>query len=756
LEDYLSGLNPNQKEAVLQTEGPVMVIAGAGSGKTRVLTYRIAHLVSKGVDPFSILALTFTNKAAKEMKERIAKVIGTSNAKALWMGTFHSVFAKILRVESAAIGYPSNFTIYDSDDVKKIITRIVKDMQLDKDYYKPRVITSRISSLKNNLITYKSYKQRSELQEEDIMRKIPHFAQIYEKYCQECFKHGAMDFDDLLLKTNELFFRNPKILAKYQSKFRYIMVDEYQDTNHSQYLIVKALAAKFENICVVGDDAQSIYAFRGANIYNILNFSKDYPSLKKIKLEQNYRSTQSIVNAANSVIKKNKDQLEKKVWTENETGDLIDVYKTETDNHEAFLIANLIWEKQQQLNLPYQDFCIMYRTNAQSRVLEESLRKKNMPYKIYGGLSFYQRKEIKDFMAYLRLVINPHDDEAVRRVINFPARGIGQTSQDKLNVVANSIGKPWLETIDELYRVESGLGKAAIGKLQQFSLMVKNMQIEAESKGAYEAAKYIVNRSGLMADLKKDMIPENISKLENLEEMLNAIQEFVDNEENEEKTLPAFLEDVALLTDTDRSNDDPNHISLMTIHQSKGLEFPYVYIVGMEEDLFPSMNVTHSREGLEEERRLFYVAITRAEKKATLSYALSRYRFGRITYGDPSRFLDDIDEEFLDFKFAAIRAPKKSRETEREQPRKKKEAPKFAQKLTRSNLKPLKQNRETTAPTTGLITDFTEGMQVNHHRFGNGEVINVEPNGANTKITIRFTSGEVKTLIAKFAKLTKL
>ena len=751
--DYLDGLNPIQREAVLQTEGPVMVIAGAGSGKTRLLTYRIAHLVKNNVDPYNILSLTFTNKAAKEMKERIGKVIGTSEAKSLWMGTFHSVFSKILRFESEAIGFPSNFTIYDSEDAKKVITRIVKTMNLDKDYYKARAVSSRISSLKNSLVTYKAYWARPEFQEEDNQRKMPQFGKIYEAYCKECFKLGAMDFDDLLLKTNELFQKNPTILHKYQARFKYIMVDEYQDTNHSQYLIIKSLAAKFENICVVGDDAQSIYAFRGANIYNILNFSKDYPDLKEIKLEQNYRSTKAIVGAANSVIKKNKEQLDKDVWTDNEEGDLIPVYKTESDNQEAFVIANLIWQEQTNLSLPYSDFCIMYRTNAQSRVLEEALRKKNLPYKIYGGLSFYQRKEIKDLMAYLRLIINPKDDEAARRVINYPARGIGQTSQDKLNIAANSLGISWLELIEQIHLHPVGINKGTIAKVQQFAFMIKGMQVEAKTKSAYEAAKFALNRSGILADYKKEVIPENLSKIENLEELINAIREFSDNEENEDQSLAAFMEDVALLTDTDKSEEDPNHISLMTIHQSKGLEYQYVYIVGMEEDLFPSQGVEYSREALEEERRLFYVALTRAEKRATMSYALTRYRWGKLTHCEPSRFLDDVNQDYLDIKFASVRPTRNTSFEKKES----KDNPKFIPKNpTKLGLKKLvKTPRKTTAPITGILKEFNVGMKVNHHRFGDGTILDLTEDGVNSKITVRFMDGNVKTLIAKFAKLTK-
>ncbi len=751
--DYLDGLNPVQREAVLQTEGPLMVIAGAGSGKTRVLTYRIAHLVKNGVDPYQILSLTFTNKAAKEMKERIGNVIGQSDAKALWMGTFHSVFSKILRFEAEAIGYPSNFTIYDTDDAKKIITRIVKQMNLDKDYYKARAVASRISSLKNALVTYKAYWARPEFQDEDNQRKMPQFGKIYEAYCKECFKLGAMDFDDLLLKTNELFQKNPTILHKYQSRFKYIMVDEYQDTNHSQYLIIKSLAAKFENICVVGDDAQSIYAFRGANIYNILNFSKDYPDLKKIKLEQNYRSTQAIVGAANSVIKKNTEQLEKNVWTDNEEGDLIPVYKTESDNQEAYVIANLIWQDQTNMSLPYSDFCIMYRTNAQSRVLEEALRKKNLPYKIYGGLSFYQRKEIKDLMAYLRLIINPKDDEAARRIINYPARGIGQTSQDKINIAANTFGLPWLEMIEQAHLHPIGVNKGTLAKIQQFAFLIKSMQVEAKTKNGYEAAKFALNRSGILADYKKEVIPENLSKIENLEELINAIKEFCDNEENEDTSLAAFMEDVALLTDSDKQEDDVNHISLMTIHQSKGLEYPYVYIVGMEEDLFPSQGVEYSREALEEERRLFYVALTRAEKRATMSYALTRYRWGKLTHCEPSRFLEDVDQDFLDIKFASVRPTRNTSFEKKED----KDKPKFIPKSpTRPGLKKLiKTPAKTSAPIAGILKEFKVGMKVNHHRFGNGEILDMTDEGVNSKITVRFMDGSVKNLIAKFAKLTK-
>ncbi|MGB0428003.1 MAG: ATP-dependent helicase [Flavobacteriales bacterium] len=751
---YLDELNEVQREAVVQTEGPVMVIAGAGSGKTRVLTYRIAHLVKKNVDPFNILALTFTNKAAKEMKERIAKVIGVSDARSLWMGTFHSVFAKILRIEADVLGYPRQFTIYDSDDSKRLIAKIIKEMELDKDHYKAKAIQSRISSLKNNLITYKAYWARPEFEEDDKRRKIPFFGKIYEAYCKACFKLGAMDFDDLLLKTNELFHKAPEVLHKYQSRFKYVMVDEYQDTNHSQYLIIKSLAAKFENICVVGDDAQSIYAFRGANIYNILNFGKDYPNLKEIRLEQNYRSTKSIVEAANSVIKKNKDQLEKDVWTANDAGDLIPLYRTESDHQEATLIAGLIWQQQAEDSSLYSDFCIMYRTNAQSRVLEEALRKRNMPYRIYGGQSFYQRKEIKDFMAYLRLMVNPQDDEALRRVINYPARGIGQTSQDRLNVLANSIGKPWLETIEELHQHPTKINSGTSSKLKQFLLLIKSMQVEAETKSAFEAAKFALSRTGMLSEFKKELIPENLSRIDNLEELLNAIQEFCEGQQEEGKdmSLGAFLEEVALITDADKSKDDPNHVSLMTIHQSKGLEYPYVYVVGLEESLFPSQSMLHSREALEEERRLFYVAITRAEKRATLSYALSRYRWGKLEHSEPSRFLDDIDAQYLDIQFAQIKSNPDAWE---ESVSSDKPNSTFISKTRHlKKLKPL-SSATSSSSDSNILKDFSIGMEVNHHRFGDGQVVDMTENGSNSKISVRFMDGEIRNLIVKFAKLTK-
>ena len=766
--DYLKDLNEAQKEAVLHKDGAMIIIAGAGSGKTRVLTYRIAHLMNLGVDAFSILALTFTNKAAREMKNRIAKMVGESEAKNLWMGTFHSVFARILRSEADKLGYPKNFTIYDTQDSVRLLSAIIKELNLDKERYKPKQVLGRISSFKNSLITVKAYYQNSDLQEADVMASRPKMGDIYHHYVERCFKAGAMDFDDLLLRTNELLTRFPDVLAKYQDRFRYILVDEYQDTNHSQYLIVRALADRFQNICVVGDDSQSIYAFRGANIQNILNFQRDYEEVKIFKLEQNYRSTSNIVEAANSVIEKNKTKLDKEIWTANDKGDQVKIMRTVSDGEEGRFVASSIFENKMNLQLPNADFAILYRTNAQSRAMEDALRKKDIPYRIYGGLSFYQRKEIKDILSYLRLLVNPNDEEALKRVINYPARGIGQTTIDKLTVAANHYKKSIFEVLENLDKIDLKINSGTKIKLTDFVNMIKSFQIEAQTKNAFEVADHVIKKTFIIKDLEKDAAPEAISRVENVQELLNGIKDFIEEQKikGEDASLSFFLEDVALATDFDnekKSNVDS--VSLMTIHLAKGLEFKYVYIVGLEENLFPSAMSMSTRSELEEERRLFYVALTRAEKQAYLSYAESRYRWGKLIDCEPSRFLEEIDEKFVEYM-----APKASRQMNRfidedifgsvpknlvrfKRPKASgsstaKQKPKTIQISTPKNLK------KVSAVTTNLFdSDIAVGNVVEHAKFGKGEVIQLEGTGSNKKAEIKFETVGSKKLLLQFAKL---
>ena len=608
MQRYISQLNEAQQAPVLQKDGPMIVIAGAGSGKTRVLTVRIANLMSQGVDAFNILALTFTNKAAREMKKRIADIVGNNEAKNLWMGTFHSVFAKILRSEADKLGYPSNFTIYDTQDSVRLIGAIIKEMQLDKDIYKPKQILGRISSYKNSLITVKAYFNNPELQEADAMSKKPRMGEIYQQYVERCFKSGAMDFDDLLLKTNELLNLYPDVLAKYQDRFRYILVDEYQDTNHSQYLIVRALSDRFQNICVVGDDAQSIYAFRGANINNILNFQKDYENVQLYRLEQNYRSSKNIVEAANNVIDKNKTKLDKIVWTSNDDGPKIKVHRSLTDSEEGRFVAATIFEQKMQNQMLNGQFAILYRTNAQSRAMEDALRKRDIPYRIYGGLSFYQRKEIKDVLAYLRLVINPKDEEALVRVINYPARGIGDTTVEKLTVAANHYKRSIFEVMEHIDKIDLKLNTGTKTKIHDFVTMIKSFQVINENQDAFFLTDHVTKKTGLVQELKKDGTPEGIAKIENIEELLNGIKDFTEGQkeiDGARGALAEFLEDVALATDLDKDTGDDDRVALMTIHLAKGLEFPHVFIVGLEEDLFPSAMSLNTRSELEEERRLF-------------------------------------------------------------------------------------------------------------------------------------------------------
>jgi len=650
--DYLSQLNEAQRAPVLQKDGAMIVIAGAGSGKTRVLTLRIAYLMQQGVDPFNILALTFTNKAAREMKKRIADIVGASEAKNLWMGTFHSIFARLLRYEADKLGYPSNFTIYDSQDSQRLVSAIIREMGLDKDVYKYKQISSRISSMKNSLITVRSYFNDVDLQEADAMARRPRFGDIYKEYVDRCFKAGAMDFDDLLLRTNELLNRFPDVLAKYQARFQYILVDEYQDTNHSQYLIVKALSDRFQNICVVGDDAQSIYAFRGANINNILNFQRDYDDVQAYRLEQNYRSTKNIVEAANSIIDKNKTKLEKVVWTANDDGGRIIVHRLMSDAEEGRWVASSIFENKMQKQMGNDDFAILYRTNAQSRAMEDALRKKNIPYRIYGGLSFYQRKEVKDVLAYLRIITNPKDEESLKRVINYPARGIGQTTMDRLIVAAKSYDRSLMEVAENVRRLDLKINSGTMTKLENFVTMIKSFAASEERMNVFELTETVLKKTGLLNELKKDGSQEGLSRIENIEELMNGLRDFVEGQKevaDARGSLTEFLEDVALATDLDNEKDTGDKVSLMTIHLAKGLEFPYVYIVGMEEDLFPSAMSMNSRADLEEERRLFYVALTRAEKQAYLTYTLSRYRWGKLIDTEMSRFVGEIDAHYADF-----------------------------------------------------------------------------------------------------------
>jgi len=768
--DYLKELNETQLEPVLHKNGPLMVIAGAGSGKTRVLTYRIAHLLQHGVDAFSILALTFTNKASREMKARIAKLVGEGEAKNLWMGTFHSVFARILRQEADKLGFPRDFTIYDNQDSNRLIASIIKEMGLDKDIYKFKQIRNRISSFKNNLITVKAYHNDPDLQEADAMSRRPKLGEIYREYVERCFKAGAMDFDDLLLKTNELLNMQPEVLAKYQDRFRYILVDEYQDTNHSQYLIVRALSDKFQNICVVGDDAQSIYGFRGANINNILNFQKDYEDVKLYRLEQNYRSTKNIVNAANSIISHNKNKIEKVVWTSNSEGNKIKVQRCATDAEEGREVASQIFDYKMQEQRQNKEFAILYRTNSQSRAIEDALRKRDIPYRIFGGLSFYQRKEIKDLMAYLRLIVNPKDEESLKRVINYPARGIGHATLDKLIIGAKNYDISLFETLQNAPQLNLSLNQGTLEKLEAFVNLILSLQIENQKSNAFEIAGLATKKSGLVLELKKDGTPEGVSKVENIEELLNGIRDFVEGQKelaDATGCLSDFLEDVALATDFDNDKDsNVDCVSLMTIHLSKGLEFPVVFIVGLEEDLFPSALSLNTRSELEEERRLFYVALTRAEQKAILTYTLSRYRWGKLVDAEPSRFIEEMDDQYLEhiipkdnyiFKpiidkgiFGGFEPTKKSVL----------QSPKTSKINTIPSQNQLGKLRKIIASETSQKTSVSTQMKrldvdmiVEHDRFGYGKVVSIEGKGSDKKALIDFSGVGQKHLLLRFAKL---
>ena len=743
--DYLSELNPAQHKSVVNTEGPSMIIAGAGSGKTRVLTCRIAYLVKgKNVDPFGIMALTFTNKAATEMRSRIEKIAG-QEVRNMWMGTFHSVFTRILRVEGHHLGYTRNFTIYDTEDTKSLLKKIVKEFELDDKIYKPNIIYARISGAKNRFVSPQEYINNPIYQEDDQSARRPKMGEIYKTYAERCFRSGAMDFDDLLFNTNTLFRDHLDILNKYQQRFQYLMIDEFQDTNILQYRIAQKLAAVRQNVCVVGDDAQSIYAFRGADIQNILNFEKDYPDLKIFKLEQNYRSTKNIVHAANGIIARNKAQLKKNVWTNNEEGDKINLIKSISDNEEGKLVATSIFEEKMNHQMSNADFAVLYRTNSQSRAIEEALRKMNIKYKIIGGLSFYQRKEIKDLLAYFRLVINPNDEQALRRIINLPKRGIGIASVDKIVLAAFDHGAGIWEVVENISKFLDG--KTA-NSIRGFADMINAFRAFAMSKNVYDTVTHIAKRSGLMKELYDDKTVEGVSRYQNVQELLNAIKEFADNPEIEDKSLEIFLQEVALLTNADTDKSDPDVVTLMTIHAAKGLEFPYVYVVGMEEDLFPSQMMLSSRSDIEEERRLFYVAVTRAKKKLCLSYAISRYRFGRLKDCEPSRFLTEVDSSVLLVNRNASQDRSFNSSSNRS----------FAKNLIKRpnqrNVNAIPAHKPSPNFTPSDTSMLKEGMKVEHLKFGFGLVTKMDQ--INGKAQIRFDGVGEKTLLLSFAKLSIL
>jgi DNA helicase II / ATP-dependent DNA helicase PcrA len=758
------GLNQAQKQAVEHTDGPSLVIAGAGSGKTRVLTYRIAHLIEKGTQPSKILALTFTNKAASEMKDRINSLLGSDVGRFLWMGTFHSIFARILRYESEKLGYPSDFTIYDTVDTKSLLKSIIKELKLDDKTYKVGEVLGRISSAKNNLITPQAYYNNEKIRQRDQMNRKPMLAEIFKLYASRCRRAGAMDFDDLLLNTNILFRDCQDVLHKYQKRFEYILVDEYQDTNYSQYLIINKLGEDHKNICVVGDDAQSIYSFRGAMIENILNFRKDYPDSQLFKLEQNYRSTQLIVDAANTIIEKNKEQIRKKVFSENEEGTPIQVVKALTDVEEGFMVSSSIFDTMMTEQARYNDFGILYRTNAQSRIFEEALRKRNIPYKVYGSISFYQRKEIKDMLAYLRLLVNPKDDEALKRIINYPARGIGKTTMDKLEELAGKKDVSIWELITHVNDFNNilMLNNGTINKLQKFLQFIVSFQQKVTTDDAYQIAQNIASESGILKDLYNGTTPEERSKYENLEELLNAIRDFVDaaREEDEPETINHYLENVSLLTDTDNEKDeDRNRVSIMTVHAAKGLEFKYVYIAGVEEELFPSHMTMQSPKDLEEERRLFYVAVTRAMNQVTISYAKSRYKWGTPTESSPSRFILEIDDKYINWPDDPRNQQNVfAREPEQLQRKKPLETVnRFSPKSTTPK-RPSGLQVKPKLNDPSFIPDSPEkilqGMDVEHQRFGKGKVIHIEGELPNRKATVYFQQiQQEKQLLLKFARL---
>ncbi|MBD0331885.1 MAG: UvrD-helicase domain-containing protein [Chitinophagaceae bacterium] len=769
MQDYLVGLNEPQKEAVLYTEGPLMIVAGAGSGKTKVLTTRIAHLMANGVDAFNILALTFTNKAAAEMKERVEKILGNTEARNLYIGTFHSVFARVLRAEAHRIGYPNSFTIYDTDDSKSVIKTVVNELNLDVQHYKPNVVYNRISGAKNALIGPQEYINDYYIQQEDLRANRPAIGQIYDAYSKRCFKNGAMDFDDLLFKFYELLKHFPEALHKYQHKFKYILIDEYQDTNPAQYEIIKLLGAVHENVCVVGDDAQSIYSFRGATIQNILQFQKDYEDVKVIKLEQNYRSTQSILKVANEVIKNNKGQIPKTLFTENATGEKIRLVRTMTDNEEGKFVADAIQEQKLRNHFNNKDFAILYRTNAQSRAFEESLRRMNIPYTIYGGISFYQRKEIKDYIAYLRLIVNLKDEEALKRIINYPARGIGKTTIDKAILHANEQNISMWDVLENARQY--GFRAGTLTSIEEFVTMIKSFKSMLPHKNAYEIAFHVGKQTNFVRELFNDKSVEGVQRYENIQELLNSIKEFTDTPMNEEsgevgdKSLAAYLQQITLLTDQDQADPNADTVKLMTIHSAKGLEFPVVFVGGLEEGLFPSAMSINTREELEEERRLFYVAITRAKGRLYLSYANTRYKFGSLAQNEPSRFLNELPDDSLDKSFAGSSAKNNQFSSwsaksafdrlrsgfagDEDEPNKEKG---FLASVLSS-----KQKETTHIPSPNFspsdISKLEVGQRIEHQKFGFGEVIKLEGSQHNPVATIKFEVNGEKKIMLNYAKL---
>lgn len=752
MQNYLAGLNEQQRVAVEHVDGPLMIVAGAGSGKTKVLTTRIAHLMHNGVDAFNILALTFTNKAAAEMKERVEKALGNTEARNLYIGTFHSVFARILRAEANRLGYPNNFTIYDTDDAKSVIKDIVKDMNLDDKHYKAAYVYNRISAAKNSLIDPAMYKTDSLIQQEDARTTRPLIGDIYDAYAKRCFKNGAMDFDDLLFKMYVLLTHFPEALAKYQGRFQYILIDEYQDTNLAQYAIIKMLGARHENICVVGDDAQSIYSFRGATVQNILQFQDDYEDVKIVKLEQNYRSTQTILNVANNVIGNNKHQIPKELWTSNAEGEKIVLARTMTDNDEGRFVADAIKEQQMRNHYSNKDFAVLYRTNAQSRSFEESLRRMNIPYRLVGGTSFYQRKEIKDYLAYLRVIVNPQDEENIKRIINYPARGIGKTTVEKIIVRANELDKTFWQVI-----ADPEVDGVRSGHLDNFVTMIRSFRALLEKQNAYDVAFAVGKHTGLVQELYNDKSVEGLARYENVQELLNSIKEFTETPDEEgelaDKSLGSYLQQITLLTDADQNNDDADVVKLMTIHAAKGLEFPCVYVVGLEENLFPSSMSLFDRADLEEERRLFYVAITRAKDRLWVTYANSRYRFGSLVQNDPSRFIEEIPAAHLDRTFTGVsNRPQVGgfngmlNNSFEKVPSLKKLADKLAAPAPPAH-----------TPTANFTADdpmaMTVGMQVEHQKFGFGNILTLE-GGANNRIAgIDFGAHGTKKIMLNFAKL---
>ena len=766
MQDYLKGLNEQQREAVLTTDGPLMIVAGAGSGKTKVLTTRIAHLMAKGVDAFNILALTFTNKAAAEMKERVEHILANREARNLYIGTFHSVFARILRGEAHRLGYPNSFTIYDTDDAKSVIKTVVQELNLDAQHYKPNAVYNRISAAKNALVGPAEYKNDYHIQQEDLRANRPMIGHIYEAYAKRCFKNGAMDFDDLLFKMYELLKSFPEALHKYQHKFKYILIDEYQDTNPAQYEVIKLLGAVHENVCVVGDDAQSIYSFRGATIQNILQFQKDYDEVKVIKLEQNYRSTQNILSVANEVIKNNRGQIPKALWTENTQGEKIRLVRTMADNDEGKFVADAIQEQKLRNHYKNKDFAILYRTNAQSRAFEESLRRMNIPYTIYGGISFYQRKEIKDYIAYLRLVVNPRDEEALKRIINYPVRGIGKTSIDKAILEANNNNISMWEVLENAPMF--GFRAGTLQAIEEFVLMIKSVQSMLPTKNAYDIAFHIGKQTNFVKELFNDKSTEGVQRYENVQELLNSIKEFTETPMNEEsgevgdKSLSTYLQQITLLTDADQKDPNADTVKMMTIHAAKGLEFPVVFVGGLEEGLFPSGLSINTREELEEERRLFYVAITRAKGRLHLTYANTRYKFGSLTQNEPSRFIDEIPADFIDRSFAGGGVKNQSsgfglgNAFERMRGGFRSEEPK--EKSFVSTLASNAKSKEVThVPSPNFVASDVSQLQVGdrveHQKFGFGEVVKLEGSSHNPVATIKFDVNGEKKIMLNYAKL---